>query len=107
MTKTNLFVILNMRVTAAEKRYKMGDAFVRFCKLSVKELPIWILFFGFISTLGGAVWHLLLCQRLREILPLSYLTIARQSIEELTFAAALHILLAIVLFWDIKRKENT
>ncbi len=73
--------------------------------LSIPGLPLFFLFMGFISTLGGAVWTLLYTYRLKQT-SLSYCHALGQGIEELTFSAVLHILLAAAVYFDMRRREN-
>ena len=73
--------------------------------LPIAGLPLFFLFMGFISTLGGAVWTLLYTYHLKQT-SLSYCHALGQGIEELTLSAVLHILFAVAVYLDIRRREN-
>jgi len=66
-----------------------------------------ILYLGFVSTLGGAIWCFLCHGRLKELYPLSYPVVAEDGIAQLALSAALHILLAAVVWLDRREKAKT
>jgi hypothetical protein len=78
---------------------------MRIKKIHIADFPLFILFLGFVSTLGGAIWTLLYTVHLKKTC-ISYYNAIEQSIEELIFAAIFHVLLAIIIHFDIKRREN-
>ncbi len=79
---------------------------MRFKPIHIAEPPLFFLFLGFVSTLGGAIWTLLYTFKLKET-RLSYFDAIGQGIEELAFSAILHILLAVAVYFDMRRRENT
>lgn len=73
--------------------------------IHMADLPLFFLFLGFVSTLGGAIWTLIYTFRLKAT-RLSYYDALGQGIEELAFSAMLHVLLAAAVFFDTKRRKN-
>lgn len=73
--------------------------------IHIANLPLFMLFLGFVSTLGGAVWTLLYAFRMKAV-RLSYPDLIGQGLEELVFSAFLHILLAAAVYFDSRRREN-
>ena len=67
---------------------------------------MFILYIGFVSTLGSAVWCFLYQNRLKELFPLSYRTILVDGITQIMLSAALHLLLAAVVWLDQRSRSS-
>jgi len=78
---------------------------MRVKKIHIADFPLFILFLGFVSTLGGAIWTLIYTFHLKQT-SISYYNAIEQGIEELMFSAFFHVLLAVIIHIDIKRREN-
>ena len=78
---------------------------MRIKKIHIAEFPLFILFLGFVSTLGGAIWTLLYTFHLKKT-SISYYNAIEQGLEELVFSAVFHILLAVIIHFDMQRREN-
>jgi len=66
---------------------------------------IFILYIGFVSTLGSAVWCLLCQHRLRELYPLSYRAVFSDAIVQIMLSAALHLILAALVWLDQRGRD--
>ena len=62
--------------------------------LHIEDFPLFILYLGFLSTAAAGCWIWLQNRILLSIRPLACASVFRAGLEELLFAAALHLLLA-------------
>ncbi len=66
---------------------------------------IFILYIGFVSTLGSAVWCFLCQHRLRELYPLSYRAVFSDAIVQIMLSASLHLILAALVWLDQRGRD--
>ncbi len=78
---------------------------MRIQKLHIEDLPIFILYLGLVSTLGSAVWSFLCYDRLKALYPLSYRAVAADGIGQIALSAILHMILAALVWLDVRKKE--
>jgi hypothetical protein len=74
--------------------------------LHIADPHLFVLYFGFISTLGSAVWCFLCQDRLKELYPLSYRAVMEDGIHQIMLSAALHLILAAVVWLDARKQES-
>ncbi len=80
---------------------------MKFKNLHIVNPHLFILYIGFVSTLGSAVWCFLCQDRLKELYPLSYRAVLSDSLSQIVLSAVLHLLLAAVVWLDQRGKESS
>ena len=79
---------------------------MKFRDLHMVNPHLIILYFGFVSTLGSAAWCFLCQNRLKELFPLSYRAVTQDAIDQIVLSAALHLILATVVWLDTRKAER-
>ena len=67
---------------------------------------LFILYIGFVSTLGSAVWCLLCQGRMKALYPLSYRAVNADAITQIALSAVLHLILAAVVWLDGRKRDS-
>lgn len=75
-------------------------------KITIENASLLVLFFGMISTLGGAVWALLLRHEIRSQGIIGASSYYDGCLSEIAFCAALHIAVGIILYIDERKRLN-
>jgi hypothetical protein len=97
--------ILYGRQNSAKKSSVWEAIFMKWKSLHIANTPLFILYLGFVSTLGSAVWCFLCQSRIKALYPLSYRAVLSDGISQIALSAALHLLLAAAVWWDDRKRD--
>ncbi len=75
-------------------------------KIKIENASLLVLFFGMISTLGGAVWAMLLRYAIRTQGIIGASSYYDSCLSEIAFCALLHIAVGIILYIDERKRLN-
>lgn len=75
-------------------------------KIKIENASLLVLFFGMISTLGGAVWAMLLRYTIRTQGIIGASSYYDGCLSEIAFCAFLHIAVGVILYIDERKRLN-
>ena len=75
-------------------------------KIKIENAYLIVLFFGMISTLGGAVWAILLRHTIRSQGIIGASSYYDGCLSEIAFCAFLHIAIGVILYIDERKRLN-
>jgi hypothetical protein len=72
--------------------------------LKLKNVYLWVLFFGLVSTLAGGAWVLMLDRFAESKNAFGVQSYPSEALNEVVFSALLHIVCGIILFLHERKK---